>query len=76
MAWQSIETAPKDGTMVLVWWPCWSDHAVVAAYSPKVGSWWAHEQLADENPEPTHWMPLPIPPSESEAQELSEASIG
>jgi hypothetical protein len=60
MLWQPIETAPKDGTRVLiadsnVWmavatfWPCnmyWTDDTISGL---KLNS-------------PTHWMPLPEPP--------------
>ncbi len=74
-AWHPIETAPKDGTFMLLCMPC----AV-----PGVGQWqkspWGHEGwkltepgdfqdddalLADwENTsyQPTHWMPLPAAP--------------
>jgi hypothetical protein len=63
--WQSIETAPKDGTRILV---CrYSSNP----YIPKVGEdYWG--DFGDKggwgksNPEtiPTHWMPLPSPPEE------------
>ncbi len=63
--WQPIETAPKDGTFVLLWWPRWQPR------QPTIGrfgihgiqQWWAPEVLEWEGDGPTHWMPLPLPPS-------------
>lgn len=58
-SWQPIETAPKDGTRLLL------------HYAPrrltKVGKWdagscyWSADQWLHEKA-PTHWMPLPAPP--------------
>lgn len=70
--WQPIETAPKDGTMILVWDES-SSPGVVAAYflsethDDEEWSGWIYgdQLLADADPEgplPTHWMPLPEPP--------------
>ncbi len=74
MNWQPIETAPKDGTGVLVWQkyykPC------IAEFNAKQGIWYAicDGNLVIEDPgswsspqtfvtlEPTHWMPLPEVP--------------
>jgi hypothetical protein len=71
-AWQSIETAPKDGSLVrlrnaefyrpdLLWE--WSKRrrqweTVLFAPARKVRAAWATEQGA-----PTHWLPLPKEPS-------------
>ena len=82
--WQDIESAPKDGTPVLVWW---QDDYHVARYAPL----WAPENkrwlvydakwkgdgsirmVSEIEPNdfqaraglkgPTHWMPLPEPPT-------------
>jgi hypothetical protein len=62
MDWQPIETAPKDGTRILLW--------VLSQYDPReaVGRWDSHGYWAidynDVPCDPTHWMPLPAPPKE------------
>lgn len=67
MEWQPIETAPKDGTHILLY----SDQDVLEGY-------WCDGRkrfietgycfvgcgcCADSLTPPTHWMPLPPPPS-------------
>ena len=58
--WKPIETAPKDGRRVLLWrdgnplgeWPFmgfWNDYWVI--------------YIDGQTIDPTHWMPLPDPPS-------------
>ena len=73
MNWQPIETAPKDGTRILVYqrgrqrWVCavWDDNR----YSRKPSPYWRPDDersygiLASRNDQPTTWMPLPSPPS-------------
>jgi len=59
--WQPIETAPKDGTDILVWWPFWSKSPEVAAFID--GEWYSECVTSDSTEKPpTHWMPLPAPP--------------
>ena len=73
--WQPIETAPRDGTPVLLWdlWSPWKElpcNVVVARWfiNEKFTYWQLVDSAtADEYPgnnaiDPTHWMPLPEPP--------------
>lgn len=58
--WQPIETAPKDDEFVLLWCADVSETAIVG--------YWGHRRWefahCDSYPfEPTHWMPVPDPPS-------------
>lgn len=92
MDWQSIETAPRDGS-ILLWWPRYTyslgDETVDAML---IGRWKENDRIASAKrrgedirgasvgyfsdngefddyglalPEhaPTHWMPLPAPPT-------------
>lgn len=61
--WQLIETAPKNGRRILLWCRDW--------HAPSTGQfYWQSFKLHDDLPEwkdaPTHWMPLPLPPTEKE----------
>ncbi len=74
--WRPIETAPKDGTRVLVWRPRESgDHIAHAGVDHwrddnaggGSGSWYRSRRYQ----QPTHWMPLPTPPQGGEAPTLT-----
>jgi hypothetical protein len=54
--WQTIETAPQDGTLILVREPRCSGLAVMYLHG------WKYESGNICYLEPTHWMPLPPPP--------------
>lgn len=66
--WQSIETAPKDGKPILTCYRGvdykinWFNNTDDLAPGYRLGSngWWC----SAKNQQPTHWMPLPQPPSE------------
>ena len=67
--WQPIESAPKDGTDIILWLP-WIGRV-------RTGRWTMHKRwsadfgVAYRLPllgEPTHWMPLPAPPVAQAAQ--------
>lgn len=70
--WQTIETAPKDGTAVLGYFPGRTGYVARQDVIPCYWSEWGggvwtcvssgYRLLSHE---PTHWMPLPAPPAES-----------
>lgn len=62
MEWLPIESAPKDGTPVLVYQDC---EQIVAYWliAPPDGCGGWHEASCDAcGLWPTHWMSLPTPP--------------
>lgn len=75
MNWQPIETAPKDGTTVLVYPPLWDGRTCSIAiynedkYNRNPRPFWDRDDgmgkvtRSRETP-PTHWMPLPAAPEE------------
>ena len=78
--WQPIETAPKDGTDIIVMHVHIETQIVHAAFWIKGGAdyglddddtgWWSYDKSEcsriklDNWLTPTHWMPLPEPPKE------------
>jgi len=65
--WLPIETAPKDGTEVLVFSPdvYYPVEIVTWQKNPYNGDAWASARCVDGltiSGRPTHWMPLPPPP--------------
>lgn len=74
-SWQSIETALKNGTRILLWprianhnsKPHFLRHAIGYWHKlPEGGGVWAG---CDAPRKPTHWMPLPEPPALSSLPE-------
>lgn len=69
-AWQPIETAPKDGTSVFLYFPGIPDDYAIF---PSIGigrrgrkdKFWEirHGFVMSPRLGPTYWMPLPPPPS-------------
>ena len=56
--WQPIETAPKDGTRVILFVKCGDQ--CVAGWNDDFDMW---QLVGDQfTRTPTHWMPLPEPP--------------
>ena len=68
--WQPIETAPKDGTNIILFgegkvtvggWVSAEDQGAEPGEEYLIAAGWWSIDLADNNP--THWMPLPDPPA-------------
>ena len=59
--WMPIETAPRDGSNVLVFVPQ-SGEQFVAHHKRNMDWVYALGQFGAVLCEPTHWMPLPEPP--------------
>ena len=75
MAWQPIDTAPRDGTRILCFVPEWGEgyQIEVGRFDERIeivngeeryrsARWWIGGGIGIEPPQPTHWMPLPPPP--------------
>ncbi len=75
--WQPIETAPKDGTTIIAYEPG-GTYPSGNAFPACVGTaYWRNADTLNPgmwcgpyNPRdyPTHWMPLPVPPSAPDAE--------
>lgn len=63
--WQPIETAPRDGALLLLACSNWPHSEVLGKPVPiKVGGYWdGRWNVFGASWEPTHWMPLPAPPA-------------
>lgn len=58
--WQPIETAPKDGTRVLIYD---TDMPEITTAEFESGCWWVYSREYQAYPQDvTHWMCLPEPP--------------
>lgn len=78
MDWQPIETAPRDGTDVLLFYPLeglrhdWNPQVVIAGWrdysrAPQLSGWVFQSRGVrgySATFQPTHWQPLPTPPSD------------
>jgi hypothetical protein len=80
MKWQPIETAPKDGTDIIVMYIHCETQIVHAAFWLEANlddeldetGWWTYDwsevsrSKMDDHYTPTHWMPLPPPPTDEQ----------
>jgi len=64
MTWYPIETAPKDGTEILLT----DGHYKRTGYWARRINRWSMDAAVALNM-PTHWMPLPAPPLSASPQE-------
>lgn len=60
--WEPIETAPSDGSPVLVWCPGSGEHFSAAMYVAHIerGLWFSRHWVLKH--QPTRWMRLPEAP--------------
>lgn len=71
--WQSINTAPKDGTHILCYLPY--------GQSLMIETWWHVDERnglwfhEDGEVCPTHWMPLPKPPIDLDDFHIVEQAL-
>ena len=70
ISWAPIETAPMDGTEVILYYPhLLDDGFVTAGYwyrgAEHIEPHWYADLVNGGASDPTHWMPLPPPPSET-----------
>ena len=67
MNWQPIETAPKDGGVLLgTWFSTWNQQSAIHIETVcfSFGKWiYAYDGDSCPQP-PTHWMPIPPPPTQ------------
>lgn len=69
MEWRTIDSAPKDGTSILVcvthntWDGEWETIQWVDWARDGVAIWPNYQHRIDIPFPPTHWMPLPNPPA-------------
>lgn len=61
--WQPIETAPKDGTVVLLWCKPPKNRGTRTRIARFAYNRWSSHSSCHAL-QPTHWMPLPDPPKD------------
>ena len=67
--WQPIETAPRDGTVIDLWFAGeWNRRMPDAYWSQHVRAWLPEGRGCSylDSPIITHWRPLPPPPSHAD----------
>lgn len=76
-AWRPIETAPRDGSRILL---CWNDSPTLSPHvelGKRKDFTWANTYGRPFSGEPTHWMALPEPgPYRSPVSGSTEADNG
>lgn len=59
MNWQPIETAPKDGTLILVYYLGWDEDAIMTYDLAHYDNEWVDRNDDPLPDKPSYWMPLP-----------------
>lgn len=69
MGWQTIDTAPRDGTKVLL---VIEDSCVIGFWN---GRSWDDGDFYDHLGEPRHWMPIPALPLPTDGASVDPAKV-
>lgn len=71
LRWHPIETAPKDGTVIMLWYvtkinrhASFHINIKVGKFLSDLGEWQVAGVGGNVAPTVTHWMPLPDPPTD------------
>lgn len=67
-AWRPIEMAPKDGSRFLAFQPGRDYQTFECWWQDDFSNWSGWQNERDNEPEPTHWQPLPHPPLDRSGQ--------
>jgi len=70
--WMPIETAPKDGTSILGYWMGGQHDCAIHATKFFKGRWWEPNEDFPQST-PSHWMPLPAPPTSGQQGRVQAA---
>jgi hypothetical protein len=76
--WQPIESAPRDGTPILLCHATSKMHAgslpVLSGHWSRLSEcWWS--MITNDRVRPSHWMPLPDPPADKSLTDPDDMGI-
>lgn len=83
--WQPLETAPRDGTRILVamsgdflkyqpWDAPGDEYCIFVRWVERIGYWVDDLKLFVTDEEITHWAPAPTPPQPTAHQRMRDAA--
>jgi len=74
--WRPIETAPRDGTRVMLGWPGGGVRYGFYLNNTNWKGWRGPSmELPFPSPPPTHWMPLPAPPKDAALRDGTKGEL-
>ncbi|WP_109108272.1 hypothetical protein [Azospirillum sp. TSO35-2] len=83
--WQPIETAPRDGSRIIVamsddfmqhqpWNSPGDEYCIFVRWVSQVGYWVDDYKIFVTDDEITHWAPAPVPPQATAHQRMRDAA--
>ncbi|WP_086935501.1 hypothetical protein [Azospirillum sp. B510] len=83
--WQPIETAPRDGSRILVamsddymkhqtWGEPKDDYCIFVRWIEQIGYWVDDFKSFVKDDDVTHWVPAPVPPQATAHQLMRDAA--